>query len=86
MLIVDVYVKDLLIIGTIIEAIHEFKRRMKEKFEMSDLGKLALSWYRGVSETGLYYLKQTAYARKLLERLGLVIVMQSSIQRRHKII
>lgn len=71
-LIIGVYVDDLLITGTSVEAIHEFKRQMKEKFEMSDLGKLA--YYLGIEvnqQKDYTELKQAGYAKKLLEKAGL---------------
>lgn len=71
-LIVGVYVDDLLITRPSVEAIYEFKRQMKEKFEMSDLGKLA--YYLDIEvfqKQSCTQLKQAAYARKLLEKAGL---------------
>ena len=46
LLLVAVYVDDLLITGSSMEAIQEFKKRMSSKFEMSDLGKL--TYYLGI--------------------------------------
>lgn len=71
-LIVGVYVDDLLITGTSVNIINKFKRQMKERFEMSDLGKLA--YYLGIEvdqQNGFTELKQAAYAKKLLEKAGL---------------
>lgn len=45
-LLVAVYVDDLLVTGSSMNAIQEFKRRMSSKFEMSDLGKL--TYYLGI--------------------------------------
>ena len=71
-LIVGVYVDDLLITGTSIDIISKFKKQMKEKFEMSDLGKLA--YYLGIEvdqQIGFTKLKKAAYSKKLLEKAGL---------------
>jgi hypothetical protein len=62
-LIIGVYVDDLIITGTTVPAIDEFKQEMKEKFQMSDLG--LLSYYLGIEviqgEAGIA-LCQSAYA------------------------
>lgn len=67
-LIVVVYVDDLLVTGSSLRSIMEFKQEMAEKFEMSDLGKL--TYYLGIivckSEKRIW-LKQDRYARKILE-------------------
>lgn len=71
-LIIAVYVDDLLITGTSKAAISWFKAQMSNKFEMSDLG--LLSHYLGIEvkhTPGNIYLKQAAYAKKLLEKSGL---------------
>ena len=71
-LIVGVYVDDLLVTGTNVLLIERFKRDMSNKFEMSNLGKL--SYYLGIEvEQGKGYveLKQSGYAKKLLERAGM---------------
>ena len=67
-LIVGVYVDDLLVTGTNVANIIEFKEQMRSEFDMSDLGKLA--YYLGIEveqRKGCIELKQTAYAKKLLE-------------------
>lgn len=72
-LIVAVYVDDLLITGSSVSNINKFKQEMKNKFEMSDLGKLA--YYLGieVDQRNKYIeLRQSAYARKLLEKAGML--------------
>ena len=46
LMLVAVYVDDLLVTGTSMEAIQDFKKRMSSKFEMSDLGKL--TYYLGI--------------------------------------
>ena len=79
-LIVGVYVDDLLVTGTSVENIVKFKKQMCCEFEMSDLGKL--SYYLGIEvEQGHDYieLKQTAYAKKILEKAG-VNATQLSVQ------
>ncbi|KAG7556107.1 Integrase catalytic core [Arabidopsis suecica] len=70
-LVIAVYVDDLLVTGSNLEMILEFKRDMSRKFEMSDLGKL--TYYLGieVSQTkeGIM-LNQERYAKKILEETG----------------
>ena len=71
-LIIGVYVDDLLITGTSIAVINEFKEQMNKRFEMSDLGKL--SHYLGIEvkqSVGCIELKQSAYAKKILEKAGM---------------
>lgn len=71
-LIVSVYVDDLLITGTNVTNIMRFKKQMSGEFDMSDLGKL--SYYQGIEvQQGADYikLKQAAYAKKLLEKVGM---------------
>ena len=46
LLIVVVYVDDLLVTGSSLKALLEFKQEMANKFEMSDLGKL--TYYLGI--------------------------------------
>lgn len=71
-LIVGVYVDDLLVTGTDVNLIKNFKKQMNDKFDMSDMGKL--SYYLGIEvKQGEDYiqLKQSGYARKVLERAGM---------------
>ncbi|CAN6310868.1 unnamed protein product [Urochloa humidicola] len=71
-LIVGVYVDDLIITGSDQRDIDDFKGEMKTMFRMSDLG--LLTYYLGIEvEQGrdAITLKQSAYARKLLERSGM---------------
>lgn len=71
-LIIAVYVDDLLITGTNKKVIQNFKLQMSKRFEMSDLG--LLSHYLGIEvkqSPGRIELKQTAYAKKVLEKAGL---------------
>ncbi|KAG7582462.1 GAG-pre-integrase domain [Arabidopsis suecica] len=67
LLVVAVYVDDLLVTGSSLGMIFDFKRRMSEKFEMSDLGKL--TYYLGIEviqhESGIM-LRQERYASKIL--------------------
>ena len=67
LLLVAVYVDDLLVTGSSMEAIQEFKRRMSSKFEMSNLGKL--TYYLDIEvcqhEFGIT-LNQKIYAKKIL--------------------
>lgn len=72
LLIVVVYVDDLLVTGSSLKHILDFKREMAAKFEMSDLGKL--TYYLGIEvlqyDDGII-LKQDRYARKILEETGM---------------
>jgi len=72
LVIVGVYVDDLIVTGAEQRDIDAFKEKMKSMFRMSDLG--LLTYYLGieVEQTGnAITLRQSAYARKLLERSGL---------------
>lgn len=67
-----VYVDDLLVAGSSLHAILEFKNEMGAKFEMSDLGKL--TYYLGIEVLqydGGIILKQDRYARRILEESGM---------------
>lgn len=71
-LIVAVYVDDLLVTGTKESVIKSFKEQMAEHFEMSDLGQL--SYYLGLEvnqQKDFVELKQEAYAKKVLEKVGM---------------
>nr|GEW22933.1 zinc finger, CCHC-type [Tanacetum cinerariifolium] len=66
-LIVGVYVDDLIITGTPKKEIDAFKSKMKDKFEISDLGLLA--YYLGIEVTQAgreITIKQTGYINKIL--------------------
>ncbi|KAL8119157.1 hypothetical protein AgCh_016606 [Apium graveolens] len=68
-LIIAIYVDDLLVTGSSMENIVKFKKQMSMEFEMSDMGLLA--YYLGLEvnqSSGGISLKQTSYARKLLEK------------------
>ena len=67
-----VYVDDLLVTGSSLEMILEFKRDMATRFEMSDLGRL--SYYLGIEvsqQEGSIVLRQERYATKILETAGM---------------
>ena len=71
-LVVAVYVDDLLITGTSLKNISKFKKEMSSVFDMSDLGRL--SYYLGMEvdqKDGYIELKQSAYARKVIEKAGM---------------
>ena len=71
-LIVGVYVDDLIITGTSASHIIKFKGDMSREFDMSDLGKL--SYYLGlevIQSNGFIEVKQSCYAKKVLEKAGL---------------
>lgn len=71
-LIIAVYVDDLLVTGSDSKLIERFKQQMSSNFEMSNLGKL--TYYLGIEvkqAEGFIELKQTGYARKLLEKAGM---------------
>lgn len=72
-LVVGVYVDDLLVTGTNISSIEHFKRQMHAEFDMSDLGRLA--YYLGIEveqKDDYIQLKQSSYAKKILERAGML--------------
>jgi hypothetical protein len=72
LLIVGVYVDDLIVTGESEDDAAEFKREMMKKFKMSDLG--LLSYYLGVEveqQANFITMRQSSYARKLVERGGL---------------
>ncbi|KAL8110234.1 hypothetical protein AgCh_026086 [Apium graveolens] len=72
-LIVAVYVDDLLITGNNVEGIENFKLQMSQNFEMTDLGKL--NYYLGIEVEqgdGCIKLSQTGYARKIIEKAGMM--------------
>ena len=68
LLLVEVYVDDLLISGSSLKLINDFKKGMASKFEMSDLG--LLTYYLGIEViqyNGGIMLKQGRYAEKILD-------------------
>lgn len=72
-MIVGVYIDDLLVTGTSVHSIDIFKKQMAENFEMCNLGRLP--HYLGIEvKQGreCIELKQTAYAKKILQKAGLL--------------
>jgi hypothetical protein len=70
-LLVGVYVDDLVITGSSLTAVEEFKGEMKRVFLMSDLG--LLSFYLGIKvrqDAGGITMWQAHYAKKLLKMVG----------------
>jgi hypothetical protein len=71
-LIIVVYVDDLLVTGSKLGEIGEFKKQMQERFDMSDLGKL--SYYLGIEvkqEDSSISISQVGYAKKILKDAGM---------------
>ena len=67
-----VYIDDLIVTGTRAEDVKIFKEKMKEIFEMSDLGSLTM--YLGIEvdqRPDCIYLSQAGYARHIIESQGL---------------
>lgn len=72
LIVIGVYVDDLIVTGSNMKIIKEFKRAMSSKFEMTDLGKL--TYYLGIEvkyENNVILLHQEAYARKVLKEAGM---------------
>lgn len=72
-MLVGVYVDDLLVTGTNISTVNKFKRQMTREFDMSDLGKL--SHYLGIEvkqEKDYIELSQSAYAKRIMQKVGLL--------------
>ena len=71
-LIVAVYVDDLLVTGNNVSDIDRFKEQMSQRFDMTDMG--MLNYYLGIEveqSKGCIKLKQSGYARKIIEKAGL---------------
>lgn len=71
-LIIGVYVDDLLITGSSIIVIEDFKKRISSIFEMTNTGEL--KYYLGIEVyqgDGIIKIKQSGYAKKILERAGM---------------
>ncbi|GJT98735.1 putative RNA-directed DNA polymerase [Tanacetum coccineum] len=85
-LIIGVYVDDLLVTGNCHKSIQDFKKDMKAKFEMSDLG--PLTYYLGIEvsqkETGIT-LKQEAYARSILSKTRMIDCNPTKSPMEHKL-
>jgi hypothetical protein len=72
-LIVGVYVDDLIIIGAVPDDNSKFKKEMASVFKMSDLGLLRYYLEIEVKQSGEgITLSHGAYAKKILEKAGLV--------------
>jgi Reverse transcriptase (RNA-dependent DNA polymerase) len=72
-ILIGVYVDDLIITGTSEEEISKFKLKMKEKFQMSDLG--LLSYYLGIEINqgkGVATLCQQGFAQKILKECDMM--------------
>ncbi|KAK1419234.1 hypothetical protein QVD17_28397 [Tagetes erecta] len=70
---IGVYVDDLIVTGSDLKSIMEFKHDMAKNFEMSDLGKL--TYYLGVEVfqgKDEVCIKQEAYAKKILKEAGML--------------
>ncbi|KAL8117722.1 hypothetical protein AgCh_015555 [Apium graveolens] len=85
-LIVGIYVDNLLVTGTSLSDIVKFKGEMGREFDMSDLGKL--SYYLGLEVTqgnGFIELRQTNYAKKMLEKAGMAECNAVKFPMEHKL-
>ena len=72
MLIVSIYVDDIIYTGSSQEMLNEFKKDMKEKYEMTDLGLLYHFLGMGVIQTySSIFIHQRKYASSLLNKFGL---------------
>lgn len=72
-LVVCLYVDDMIYFGTNSQLVTEFRRNMKDKFEMTDLGHLR--YFLGmeiIQEEGGIFLSQKKYAQDLLKRFDMV--------------
>ncbi|KAI5322684.1 hypothetical protein L3X38_031756 [Prunus dulcis] len=71
-LIVSIYVDDIVYTGNDLEMLEDFKKDMKEKYEMTDLGLLHHFLGMGVIQTPTsIFIHQKKYATTLLSRFGL---------------
>jgi hypothetical protein len=71
-LLVGVYVDDLVITGSSLAAVEEFKEEMKRTFLMSDLRLLSYLGIEVRQDAGGITLRQAHYAKKILEMAGMV--------------
>lgn len=72
-LVVCLYVDDMIYFGTNFQLVTEFRRDMKNKFEMTDLGQL--KYFLGmevIQDEGGIFLSQKKYAQDLLKRFDMV--------------
>ena len=70
MLIVSLYVDDLLVIGGNVELVEEFKREMKQVYEMIDLG--LMTYFLGMEikqAKDEVFICQRKYAKEILKKL-----------------
>ncbi|XP_042756658.2 retrovirus-related Pol polyprotein from transposon TNT 1-94 [Lactuca sativa] len=85
-LIIGIYVDDLLVTGSNPENIKEFKKEMKARFEMSDLG--LLSYYLGIEvnqqDKGIT-LKQEGYAKNILIKTRMIDCNPTKTPMEHKL-
>jgi hypothetical protein len=70
-LLVGVYVDDLVITGSPLAVVEDFKEEMKKAFLMSDLGLLSYLGIEVRQDVGSITLWQTHYARKILKMAGM---------------
>ncbi|KAK1396086.1 hypothetical protein POM88_005949 [Heracleum sosnowskyi] len=85
-LIIGVYVDNLLVAGSNKSEIEKFKAQMNQKFEMSDLG--LLSYYLGIEVNqglGFTTVKQTSYAKKVLEKAGMANCNAAKVPMEYKL-
>lgn len=71
-LIVGIYVDDLIVTGSEVAGIQDFKHQMMKEFEMVDLG--LLSYYLGIEvkqEKERITLKQSGFANRILQQFGM---------------
>lgn len=68
-LVVSLYVDDLLVTGSTKELIDEFKERMKDAFEMTDLGRKSFFLGMQVQQNGIeIFVSKTKYAKEILKK------------------
>jgi hypothetical protein len=85
-LLLGVYVDDMIVTGASTTAIGEFKKEMMGLFRMSDLG--LLSYYLGIEviqQPGCIKMKQSAYADKLLDKMGMASCNAASTPMEHRL-
>ncbi|KAJ1289757.1 hypothetical protein BS78_02G188600 [Paspalum vaginatum] len=85
-MVVSVYIDDLVVTGASEQDVTTFKQEMKALFRMSDLG--LLTYYLGIEVeqmTDSITLRQSAYARKLLEQSGMAGCRANKTQMEEKI-
>jgi hypothetical protein len=70
--VISLYVDDLLITGSTVELIQQFKDDMKQVFEMSDLGEM--SYFLGMEveqKNGDIFICQRKYAKEMLMKFNM---------------